>query len=183
MVYNWFITPNNHSQIKKVFFLCISGISCIWICAHCLISCQPKSLSQSSLFYVLLVLGSPALSSALQIVLAMLSGGEESPFLSWWHTADDIFVFFASRACCWFRYKLSTRTHRSFSAKLLSRWSASNYDGAQWCSSPVQGWLCIFLLAHFSCLLMSLWMAAQGSVTPSSVYPADLLGMVPCAII
>lgn len=101
----------DYSKIKKGFLLCVNGIPCIWICAHCVFSCQTKRVCLSHLYSM--------------------------SFLSW-------AVQNWAQHC---KYRLCI--------SLLGR----------------------FLLAHFSCILISLWMAAKGSVTPSSVYPADLLMM------
>lgn len=40
------------------------------------------------------------------------------------NTVEDTFAFFVTRVHFWFTYSLSTRTPRSFSAKLLSSFSA-----------------------------------------------------------
>ncbi|KAK4810782.1 hypothetical protein QYF61_008754, partial [Mycteria americana] len=77
----------------------------------------------------------------------------------------------AARAHCWLMFNLvSTRTPRSFSARLLSSWVAPSI---YWCLGLFLPkcrtwhfpWLnCMrFLSAHFSSLLRSLWVAARPS--------------------
>ncbi|KAK4830007.1 hypothetical protein QYF61_008177 [Mycteria americana] len=95
-------------------------------------------------------------------------------------------AFFAVKAYCWLMFNLmSTKTPRSFSAKLLSSWVALAHTGACGCSSSGAG-LFAFLLnfmrftpAHFSSLSRTLWVASHPSgistTRPSFVSSASLL--------
>lgn len=93
----------DNSQIKKVFFLCVSGISFIWICAHCLFSCQPKRVCLSHLYSMSSL--SWAAQKWTQHCRCSLSSAELEG-KSCLSCPGDIqlmiyLAFLVSRACCW----------------------------------------------------------------------------------
>ena len=141
--------------------------------------------------HVSLLLGSPALDPAFQVWPhhcgvegkdpLLWPGGNSPP-----NSAQDTKRFFDTRAHCWLMFNMvSTRTSSSFSAKLLSSWSAPSIC---WCMGLFLARcrtlhfsllnFMRFLSANFSSLQRSLWMAAWPSgtsATPLSlVSSADL---------
>ena len=78
-------------------------------------------------------------------------------------------IILLGRVCCWHMVSLlSTRTHKSLSAKSLSSWWACLELFIPWWRTSHLPWLNItrLLLAHFSNLLRCLWMKAQTSGVP-----------------
>lgn len=77
------------------------------------------------------------------------------------------FALITAQTHCWLVFNLvSIRTPRAFSAELLSSWMPSACPGTWDCSSLGADFLLNFmklLIAHFSSLTRSLWIAAQPS--------------------